>query len=231
MFAVHQRFGVKGSVALLCAIAWIAFAIVGSPQPAFAVFGAYIVVFAGTRPNVLSSVASRMGDLSYGIYLFGWPIEQLVRQLVPTASPWSMMAIALPIVLCLAAISHHLVERPALVLKKPFATWVDAMLMRYPWNVPFVRNAASLTLVAVTAAILLSDRQGWYVTPTIAQIALWSTGAAILASGAVIAARYLRVRRLSSNYTVVGGSDVGAPSTQHCEAASFLPPPRSGRLR
>lgn len=61
------------------------------------------------------------GDYSYGIYIFGFPIQQTVCQFLPTQREWwSNLAIALPITLICAVASWHLVEKPVLNLRKRF---------------------------------------------------------------------------------------------------------------
>jgi peptidoglycan/LPS O-acetylase OafA/YrhL len=47
---------------------------------AFACFGAYLVVYLGCQPSRIGSWIVRTGDLSYGLYLFGWPVQQMLRQ-------------------------------------------------------------------------------------------------------------------------------------------------------
>lgn len=58
-------------------------------------------------------------DLSYGLYLYGWPSAQLVQQFAP-GGPLHNMAWATLLALVLAAASWFMVERPALQLKKRF---------------------------------------------------------------------------------------------------------------
>lgn len=63
----------------------------------------------------------RHNDLSYGLYLYGWPSQQLVQQAIaPNDTPLQNMAWATA--LALAALSWWLVERPALRLKKRLGT-------------------------------------------------------------------------------------------------------------
>ena len=59
----------------------------------------------------------RHTDLSYGLYLYGWPCGQLVQHFSP-GGPLHNMAWATLLALILAALSWFLVERPALRLKK-----------------------------------------------------------------------------------------------------------------
>ena len=57
-------------------------------------------------------------DLSYGLYLYGWPAQQLVWMLPVGKSVVGNIVIATAIALACAALSWFVVERPALRLKK-----------------------------------------------------------------------------------------------------------------
>ena len=56
-------------------------------------------------------------DLSYGVYLYGWPVQQALQALRPDLAPGAATALALALTLPIAAASWLLVERPALALK------------------------------------------------------------------------------------------------------------------
>jgi peptidoglycan/LPS O-acetylase OafA/YrhL len=85
---------------------------------AFAIFGAYLVIYLALAPSVRLPNLARWGDLSYGIYIFAWPVQQTVALLLGSAVTWYWnAALSLPTVLALAWLSWHLVERPALSLK------------------------------------------------------------------------------------------------------------------
>ena len=56
-------------------------------------------------------------DLSYGIYLYGWPVQQSLHALWPQASGLALLAPALLLTLPVAALSWYAIERPALSLK------------------------------------------------------------------------------------------------------------------
>ncbi|MCJ2095681.1 acyltransferase [Methylobacterium sp. J-072] len=56
-------------------------------------------------------------DLSYGIYLYGWPIQQSLHALWPDPSGFALLAPALALTLPVAALSWYVIERPALALK------------------------------------------------------------------------------------------------------------------
>jgi peptidoglycan/LPS O-acetylase OafA/YrhL len=79
----------------------------------------YVTILFGFRgPGSLRRLTSR-GDLSYGIYLFAWPVGQaLAAMWGPSITPAAVIAIGLPVTYALASLSWKLVERPALAGKK-----------------------------------------------------------------------------------------------------------------
>jgi peptidoglycan/LPS O-acetylase OafA/YrhL len=64
----------------------------------------------------------RHGDFSYGTYLYAFPIQQTCVHFLPWLGPASLFFVALPLTLVAAALSWHLVEKPALRLKKRYLT-------------------------------------------------------------------------------------------------------------
>jgi len=57
---------------------------------------------------------NHMGDYSYGIYIYAFPVQVTLHQLSPELSVAGMFVIAMPITLFLAALSWTFVESPAL---------------------------------------------------------------------------------------------------------------------
>ncbi|MEO5851993.1 MAG: acyltransferase family protein, partial [Nocardioides sp.] len=65
---------------------------------------------------------TRLGDASYGVYIWAWPVQQTIIDLYDgDVSPWVVILIATPVVWLLAQVSWHLVEAPAL-RRKPRPT-------------------------------------------------------------------------------------------------------------
>jgi len=86
--------------------------------PAFPVFGCYLALWLALTPHLPVIPAARFGDLSCGLYIYGWPAEQTVAWLSGgRAAWWQVFLIALPAAAGLAFLSWHLVERPMLRLK------------------------------------------------------------------------------------------------------------------
>ncbi len=64
---------------------------------------------------------TRYGDYSYGIYLFGFPVQQAVMMCQPGRNPLVNFAVALPVTFALAVLSWHYVEKPVLNLRRRFS--------------------------------------------------------------------------------------------------------------
>lgn len=81
---------------------------------------AYGSLWFAYRPNF--HFFNRFGDYSYGLYLWGFPVEQAVAHWfnAPTR-PLLIFALSLPLTLLCAMLSWHFVEKPALTLKKKVA--------------------------------------------------------------------------------------------------------------
>ena len=80
----------------------------------------YLAVFvAQYRFGALSAFTDK-NDLSYGVYILGWPVQQLLLLNFPSINPIANALAALAIVLPLAFLSWRFIEKPALRLKDRF---------------------------------------------------------------------------------------------------------------
>lgn len=61
---------------------------------------------------------NRFGDYSYGLYLWGYPMQQLAMHLFGAPTPTQISLFAWPAALLLAMASWHLVERPMLRFRR-----------------------------------------------------------------------------------------------------------------
>jgi peptidoglycan/LPS O-acetylase OafA/YrhL len=77
----------------------------------------YGVLWLALMPGLSHPVLALRHDFSFGTYLYGWPVQQALVQLVPAAGALWLLAPSLAITLGVAALSWFLVERPALSLK------------------------------------------------------------------------------------------------------------------
>lgn len=124
----RDRLPSSGWLAALCA----AFTVGASCYPPLHYFVplpvAYLTIFLGLsdppRPALL-----RGGDYSYGLYLFGYPIQQAVQALGDWSHHWWVnLLVAGPATVLLAFISWHLIEKPTLMKR--------GMLMRFEQRRP-----------------------------------------------------------------------------------------------
>ncbi len=76
---------------------------------------AYLTIYLAGSP--LLSGMSRMGDLSFGLYVYSYPIQQLLIHVWPGIPPMMNFLMTLLVTLPLAAWSWRCIESPALRLK------------------------------------------------------------------------------------------------------------------
>ncbi len=118
--AFHQwRDAVRLSWLAAAALAGLAALAARTPAYPALLYGAtaYGVLVISLSQPLARPVFDLRQDLSYGVYLYGWPIQQVLRALDPGAGSPVLLAVSLPLSLGVAALSWRLVERPALRLK------------------------------------------------------------------------------------------------------------------
>lgn len=125
--ALGPRIRLHGRGALLalavlaagCAIPWA----LGVVLP---VAGAYLILWLAHIPTRHVSRFAKHGDYSYGIYLYAFPIQQMLAHWSGTHSPWLLFAMAWPATLVAGALSWHLVEHR--FVRMPTGHWAPAPL-------------------------------------------------------------------------------------------------------
>ena len=84
----------------------------------FPITGTYLVLYAAfARAPRLWSVR-RHGDVSYGLYIWSWPTQQIIFMAFPAAGWLGNFALAYPVTAALAFLSWRLIEKPALARKR-----------------------------------------------------------------------------------------------------------------
>ena len=79
---------------------------------------AYLTLFAAYAPGKGVRGFNRLGDYSYGIYIYAFPVQQLVISLSPQAGVPEVIAWTSLFTLLLACLSWHAIEKPALARKE-----------------------------------------------------------------------------------------------------------------
>lgn len=107
--------------ARLAAIAAAGLVIAGAAQGllfAFSILGTYLVLYVAFAPFGAVRHAAKYGDFSYGLYLWGWPIQQIAVGAGLSSFWLTNFLVSAPLALAAAVLSWKLVEAPALALKR-----------------------------------------------------------------------------------------------------------------
>lgn len=112
VYGWRERIGMHGLAALGLVLVFLVFRDTAGAQPLFYLAFVYGVLWVGTTPR-LRALRPRH-DYSYGIYLYGFMVQQCIANLAPQLDHVSAVAIAAPLIAGCAALSWHGIERPAL---------------------------------------------------------------------------------------------------------------------
>ena len=107
----------------------------------------WALLYLGQSP-LLARLGSPRQDLSYGVYLYGWPSQQLVMALRPDLSPYALMVAALALASIFAYFSWHVVEYPAIKLGKELVHF-------RPRNGPLRMTSSSVRLTVLLVSVLM----------------------------------------------------------------------------
>ena len=147
------------AIAGLAVIAWVgaAWPPTGGPAyhgwlPAFAVASAAVIVGLQAASPVRRAMSLAplviLGRISYGVYLYHWPVYTLADERRFDIGRVPLFAVRAAITLAVAGVSYVLVERPI-------------RTRRFAWRPTFGVAAAACCLVAVVVAVV-PDRSGNY---------------------------------------------------------------------
>lgn len=72
-----------------------------------------VFIFAFCCPLLFSSLVKK-GDFSYGVYLYGYPVQQIIIHFIPDILPYQLFWLSLPVTFLFAVFSWFLVEKKTL---------------------------------------------------------------------------------------------------------------------
>lgn len=78
---------------------------------------AYIVFVLAYHPKLYFAAFNRLGDYSYGLYIYAFPIQQLISHYHKGIRAIPLFLFAFPCILVVAIFSWHCIEKPSLKLK------------------------------------------------------------------------------------------------------------------
>jgi len=92
----------------------------------------YVTVFLGLCDPSRTFVV-RGADYSYGMYLYGFPIQQTIAFLLPDTRIWYVnFALSVIVAACFAAFSWHVIEKRVLAQKKGAVKFVQGLALSHP---------------------------------------------------------------------------------------------------
>lgn len=97
----------------------------------FAVLGAagflgYATLYVAQLPSGRLRALANRYDISFGVYIYACPIQQMLIETFPQAGAWTLIVAAVIVTVPVAMASWLLIERPALQARKPLTAAVRA---------------------------------------------------------------------------------------------------------
>jgi peptidoglycan/LPS O-acetylase OafA/YrhL len=117
-YVYRDRISISTPLAMLCLAVTIAAAHFGGFFLARLLAGGYVLLwFAYGAPKIADPITGA-GDLSYGIYIYAFPIQQIMSESFAFGRSWEgNMILSLPPTFLLAYLSWRLVEAPAMAAR------------------------------------------------------------------------------------------------------------------
>jgi peptidoglycan/LPS O-acetylase OafA/YrhL len=127
LFLNRTRVPWSGSLAVVSSIAALGCLAVPGLDYISTLPVSYLTVYLGLlNPRRIKVLLA--GDYSYGIFLYGYPIQQAVVAILGGMMWWENMLLAFPVVVAFAAFSWWVIEKPALSLRKRLMALEDRAL-------------------------------------------------------------------------------------------------------
>jgi peptidoglycan/LPS O-acetylase OafA/YrhL len=116
-FIFKDRIPLSRMAALFCAAVLATSIFIGGMYWAVLICGTYVLLFLGMTLRAEPKVLGRPVDLSYGVYLYGWPIAQvLLFASAQRLGPMTLFILSMCLTLPVAFVSWRYIEWPSLML-------------------------------------------------------------------------------------------------------------------
>lgn len=118
LWVYRDRIPASSGLAICCLLLLLIFGWRDHRFIAMAIALPYLVIYFALAFPFRVTWYEKMGDFSYGTYLFAFPIQQAIVAAYDGAiEPMTLALLSVPLTLGLAALSWYLVERPALAIR------------------------------------------------------------------------------------------------------------------
>jgi peptidoglycan/LPS O-acetylase OafA/YrhL len=121
LYVLRRFVPIRWSLALVVFIALALSVALGSgyaSEYALALTLPYLVLCLAYRTHSYVRLPRRWGDYSYGIYVYAFPVQQTISQLLAPMSGWALFAISLVPTVAASVLSWHFVEKRMLSFKR-----------------------------------------------------------------------------------------------------------------
>ena len=126
IFRDHVRISVFQALPLV-AVSWMVLG-TGIERAVAPVAIGYAALLLGCVPLGKLRVFSNRNDISYGVYILGWPTTQSLVHFYPNLDAWALVVLSAVIASALAYVSWHWIEKPSLRARDGFAGWCRAFV-------------------------------------------------------------------------------------------------------
>lgn len=98
---------------------------------AFVIAWGYSVFYAGFNTQWFARQYNKLGDYSYGLYIYAFPTQEILAHLWKGISPIAMIFVAFAFALIPAVLSWHFIEHPCILRKRTVAQRLSESFARF----------------------------------------------------------------------------------------------------
>ncbi|MBX9845790.1 MAG: acyltransferase [Xanthobacteraceae bacterium] len=126
VFRDHVRISIVTAL-LLAALTWLVLG-AGAERVVSPIATGYAALLLGCIPIGRLREFTNRNDISYGVYIFGWPTSQSLIHAYPTITVGALIVLSAVIASALAYLSWHWIERPSLRTRDGLVRWCRAFV-------------------------------------------------------------------------------------------------------